>query len=1009
MDCEVAVGPVEAGLLTSVTLHGLAVARDGVLSRGAFVSAEYVEVSFSPLSAMLRGAVARAVRRVEVEGVRVQVERRADGSIVMPTGARTSQGGQGSTLPRAFLEAHDVSVQYLDHSLLSADGEPLQGTLAGADLICWVGRLGRMFRGEPVFAGTFTCSGKLRVACGPQRLDTTISVTPYSVALRNLSFEDDNLSDRLDAQSVEVGCNLHNLFVRNASLGAAVSSVLATAPRVQLTRAADGSFPILHNVSRWFRSQSRAAQPRLRIEVSNGVARYADYALERQGKPLLLSATKVEAEVLLGRLQQEMRREQRRRTGSYSADLTVKWGDLRAATQLAGRVGRLAELHSPWATLAGRPLLSARLLRAYYGPRLFAGEGLAAVQRVEMERPTADLILDANNRPDFLSASLPRAAGSVAPTERADPGRPFTGEVVFKDASVALAMNALRAPGGPLRLKLSRGAGDLDLAALYDPRCSSVGPVSGGLSASLGDLAVTGEFGGKLGRNLDLADLRITQRNREVLSATRGALGLDCGRLASDPLGSVQFVDLRGLHGRLVRDRDGRFAALRPLQAALVSAGSGHRRSLGARSLPRLRLDGSEISYIDLGTRGGVGEAYLRSFAADLDLRRLAVAGRGDRGALALGSLGYLRGELTGWGPALRLRADLTADLAGSLRVRNAALTTGPGGDTVRLTFGQVGFDPRRLFSGQALAGVRSVTLRNARAEVTRERDGQWRLLRLARSVVGPGASRPSSPGGRPSAPKITLADATLRLADVNVQVTDRSAPVGPVIAWARNLQGTATTRRGSNGRISGSLGLRSPQVDLRADLAGNLSSSVSLTKVQAYDRTWRTPRPILTADSATIHYDLAEAVSGHADAALRGGSLRGFDADLRRRPSGDLRVAGLLRGLWRTGGRSGGGSTGTAIRPVVDFSDGRVVYTDEIAGQGHLVVSARNLQGRVATAALLPAKSASSHRADAGWLHAEVTVQGNDLTAEGALKAELSRRLTVTGLRVAPTGARAS
>ncbi|MCE5215530.1 hypothetical protein LLH03_00745, partial [bacterium] len=42
-------------------------------------------------------------------------------------------------------------------------------------------------------------------------------------------------------------------------------------------------------------------------------------------------------------------------------------------------------------------------------------------------------------------------------------------------------------------------------------------------------------------------------------------------------------------------------------------------------------------------------------------------------------------------------------------------------------------------------------------------------------------------------------------------------------------------------------------------------------------------------------------------------------------------------------------------------------------------------------------------------WLHAEVTVQGNDLTAEGALKAELSRRLTVTGLRVAPTGARAS
>jgi hypothetical protein len=1010
LNCEVAVGPVEAGLLTSVTLHGLAVARDGVLSRGAFVSAEYVEVSFSPLNAMLRGDVSRAVRRVEVEGVRVQVERRADGSVVMPAAARSSKAGQGSALPRALLEAHDVSLQYLDHSLLSADGEPLQGTLTGADLICWVGRLGRMLRGEPVFAGTFTCSGRLRVTCGPQRLDTMVSLTPYSVALRDLSFEDDNLPDRLDAQSMEVGCNLHRLFERKPSVGQAVSSVLATAPRVQLTRAADGSFPILHNVSRWFRSQSRAAQPRLRIEVTKGVARYADYALQRQDKPLLVSATKVDAEVLLGRLQREIQREQRRRTGSYSADVTVKWGDLRAATQLSGRIGRVAEFYSTWATLAGRPLLSARLLRAYYGPRFFAGEGLAAVQRVELERPTADLVLDANNRPDFLPANLTQSAGSGGHSGRADRKRPFTSQIVFRQASLALAMNALRAPGGPLRLKLSQGSGDLDLAALHDPRSTSLGPVSGAFSASLGDLTLATQLGGKLGGNLGLSNLRVTQKDREVLSAGQAGLGLDCHRLGSDPLGSLQLVDLRGLRGRLVRDRDGRFAALRPLQAALGSASRGQGRSQGVRRLPRLRLDGSEISYTDLGTRGGLREAYLRSFAADLDLQRLAAASRGDRGALALGSPGYLRGELTGWGPALRLRADLTADLAGSLRVRNAALTTGSSGDTIRLAFGQVGFDPRRVFTGESLTGLRSVTLRNARAEVTRERDGQWRLVRLARSAAGLGAPKANArSAGRPSTAVAGLTGATVTLADVKVQITDRSAPVGPVIAWARNLKGTATTARGTKGRISGTLGLRSPQVDFRAGLTTDLSSSASLSRVEAYDRTWKAPRRLLTADSATIRYDLAQALSGKAEASLREVFLRGFDADLRRRPSGDLRVAGLLRGLWRTSPRQGSGPTASAVRPVLEFANGRVVYTDEITGQGHLVVSARNLQGRVATAALLSAKSALSRRTDAGWLQAEMTVQGNDLTAEGALKAELSRRLTVAGLRVAPTGVHAA
>jgi hypothetical protein len=980
---EVAVGPLQGNAIQGYSVHGLAIAGPQGLARGAFARADRLGVRLSWWRGLATGHLEATLTEIRLQSPELVLSRDAQGRWNIPTW-RAAKSGRPSrpirTNPRLVLEG--ARLRLSDARLAAEDGSPLKVSLENGAFAVDLADLVKLASGKSSDLSAVVLAGHVRALWGPQAAEGDLARDPSGLLLRDLRMSDGAVGDAISARSIRLRLGGKPSGGKESPLQT-ISGLDLEAPVVRLSRAADGSFSLMRQVRPY--AKTGGGKP-LRVggqlRVTDGSLQYTDHSLTRAGQSLVLSAEHLQLGVDLVALQKAMGGKSRAPAGELKANLRASCATWQAGARLDSDLISRLTLTELVSTDAGALVCSTPRLSVQYRGPLLAGK-VSALSMVDLGGLQANIVLDRRNHPVFLPISAHSSGG---------PGRlPLAGgRWVLRNGDVAVTVGSLQAAGSPLRLRLRQLTADLRPGVIATGRGASAGTLDTVVSANWAGRSAVCHIAGPLGNGPSFTGLVIRQGRAPVLQVASGRIAFDPARLARSPAQALRLVSLRSPRASLTRDADGVLSVLRPFT-------NPRRRARGPMFPPvRVQVSAGSLALVDRARPVGLNRVRLDRVSADLDLARLGAALKG-----RAGGFGRMSAHLAASGSGAAAVADLAFAAPGRLEARNVSVTA-RGQSRLRLAQGTVGFALPALGRGDLGRAFTSLSLRAGQANVLRERDGQWELLRLL------DGRRPQRTRGGARPVRFALpAGVPVSLDGVRVQVADSWALDGPAVVTVSDLKGKATVGRASRGSVTGRVQLSSRRLQASAQVHTDLASAVGLSNASADVLSGRQRRPVLRAASVSAGGSLAPLVGGNPVAALKGLTARGYTAEVLRQKDGQLEWAALLRGFSRP----------APVKPVplppfraqVRSQGGAFTFIDQSVATAPVRVEAKDLRADVNLGALADRAAGRGRGRDPGWAQAQVTLSSPQVKAAARLAWHLAGNLEFSDLsadRLKPSAA---
>ncbi len=988
---EVAVGPVEADIPSRLTVRGLALADKGRLRDGTFISTQRLQVTCSVLGMALAGGDPVALlRTVEVDGLGLHVVRGPDGKLNLPTSESegADKPSQAASLPGFSVAIRDSALRYTDHKLLSAAGTPLDVFFTGDFVSGNVGELIRAVQGQAKSARPFTLQGKLQATSAPQKLRADVKANWSSATLSNL-LATGGEDDEIDLSEITLHYRPDVVLRDKRPAAQALEKLRVRGETVRLSRDEAGRFTILRHVNTWFpKTEKKTEPPRFPVSADIAQVAFSDHSLAPQGGPLELKLQDLRARLNLGKLFDALAGDRVASAGTVTAAAQVSLGGLEAACEIDTNVTTGVTLTALSSTMRGRTLATAhRILASYDLGAMSSGEGASAIDLVEVEGAYANVTLDERNQPTFLR-ELGLARGSGAKSA----GPSFAATIRLLDAAADITVRSVNSRGRPLKLSVTQASAELDAGALAHSDWRSAGHASAAFQGSLGRLNGRGTVSAELGSDIRFADLWVRDGRAETLWADSGRIGLNWGRLKRQPASAVNLIQVRNLRANVIRSRDGKFAVLRSLPQRRSSSRSASRS--GTSFAPRVKIGRGSITYVDHSRVAGVNAVRARDLRADIRLGRLMAALRKQ----PVSDIGSFRASISAGGPGVAVAAHVRGEPSRQVTVENLRVVEAGVGETVSLARVRADYDLQQVLAGDVMGGVHRVALQDGRADVVRREDGAFTLVTL---LAGP--REPSKPKATQAAP-LSLRDVkpVVVARNLRLQLTDHSAPEGPLKVAVEDLNGTANLSTPGASNLRGTLRASSPALRLETQLSTDVFSDLTLAKLRMEELSEGEAEAIADVGSAQLRYDLPALLQGGGLSAISRVGLQDFDADLTREQDGQMRVVRLLKGVLPFSDDEEPATDEAEPAPefhgVIAATGGNLRFRDESLPGGPVQIVATDLRGRIDAARLYAIKRGKATYG-AGWARARLAMTSPRLTAAVQLDAQLDRRVSVAEL----------